>query len=102
MVQLAARRSLVPEILGSNPGWGAQIMPWWAWVITVWLSVGAIGAVAKMRSGQMRLYYSDGCRRPFFDRAFRLDGARNNILPRRGDGEVDDLEHIYAGHDHSS
>jgi hypothetical protein len=75
-------------------------MPWWVWFIIAWLGLGTIGAIMKQRSGQMNPYYSDGCRRPFLDRAFRLDGTRNRIIPRRGDGEIEDLEHLYTDHCH--
>jgi len=75
-------------------------MPWWGWVLVVWLTLGVSGAIMKVRSGQMDLYYSDGCRRSFIDRAFRIDGEGNHLLPRPGDGEVDNLRHLVHGHPH--
>jgi hypothetical protein len=77
-------------------------MPWWAWVLIIWLTLGLIGAVMKQRSGQMNPYYSDGCRRPFLDRAFRIDGEGNHLLPRGDDGEIDNLKHLVHGHHHTS
>ncbi len=76
-------------------------MPWWAWALIVaWLTLGTAGAVMKARAGQMDLYYPDGCRRSFFDRAFRIDGEGNHLLPRRGDGALDDLEHLLQHRSH--
>jgi hypothetical protein len=94
---------LLQEIFGFESWSGSNSMPWWAWALIIWLALGATGAVMKVRSGQMDLYYSDGCRRPFLDRAFRVGGAGDRILPRPGDGEINDLEHLVDDrHRHTS
>lgn len=50
--------------------------------------------IMQYRAGVHRPYYSDGCPKPLMDSPFRADGSRKNILPRPGDGEVEDLEHL--------
>ncbi|WP_433345301.1 hypothetical protein [Micromonospora sp. CA-111912] len=56
------------------------------WGVTFW--------VIERQAGTHKARYSDGCAKPFAEKAFRADGSRKNILPRPGDGEVDDLEHL--------
>jgi hypothetical protein len=73
------------------------LMNWWivgvvaAAGFVLW---GVVVIVLERRAGMLRAHYSDGCAKPFFDRAFRADGSRTNIIPRPGDGEVGDLEHL--------
>lgn len=73
-------------------------MPWWGWALTVLAANSAVWFVLDYRAGTHRRHYSDGCAKPFFDRAHRADGSPKHIFPRRGDGEVEDLEHLMYGH----
>ena len=70
-------------------------MPWWGWLIlAVFVGWNVVFWALTYRARQHREHYSDGCPKPFFEKASRADGSWKNIIPRRGDGEVDDLEHL--------
>lgn len=70
-------------------------MRWWILAaVGVFLAWGAGFWFLSWRAGTHRLRYSDGCAKPIVDSALRADGSRKNIIPRPGDGEIDDLEHL--------
>ncbi|MFG3418111.1 hypothetical protein [Micromonospora sp. NPDC048063] len=73
-------------------------MGWVQWLIVVGLIVfvgwGIVFWIMQRRAGSHKSHYSDGCAKPLVEKAFRADGSPKNILPRPGDGEVDDLEHL--------
>jgi hypothetical protein len=64
------------------------------------LAAGGIGFfLLQVRAGTHRRHYSDGCAKPFFDRSVRSDGSHRPIIPRPGDGAIDDLEHLLEHRD---
>lgn len=73
-------------------------MGWVQWLLVVGLIFfagwGAIFWTMERRAGSHKLHYSDGCPKPLAENALRADGSRKSIIPRPGDGEVDDLEHL--------
>lgn len=73
-------------------------MGWVQWLIVVGLILfvgwGIIFWIMQRRAGSHKAHYSDGCAKPLVEKAYRADGSRKSILPRPGDGEVDDLEHL--------
>jgi hypothetical protein len=73
-------------------------MNWWQWLIAVavviFVSWGIVFWLLESRAGAHRQQYADGCPKPIIEKAVRADGSRKNIIPRRGDGEIDDLEHL--------
>jgi len=70
-------------------------MPWWGWlIVAVLVGWGAVFWLIECRAGTHRRHYSDGCPKPIVDNASRADGSWKRIIPRRGDGEIDDLEHL--------
>jgi len=73
-------------------------MPWWGWVlVSVFGAWTAAWFALEARAGTLRSSLSgrwkDGCVKPFFERSIRADGSRKPIIPRPGDGEIDELEH---------
>ena len=55
--------------------------------------------VVEYRAGTLRSSltgrYADGCPKPLLDRPVRSDGSRKPIIPRPGDGLIDELEHAF-------
>lgn len=80
-------------------GWAQWLIIGGVVVFVVW---GAVFWIIAHRADTHRLYYSDGCAKPIVEKAFRTDGSRKNIIPKRGDGEVDDLEHLLEHKRHPS
>jgi hypothetical protein len=72
----------------------AAMWMWWWIGGLVYLLCSGVWALIEHRAGRSRPHYSDGCAKPFFDRALRADGSRRPIIPRPGDGAIDDLEHL--------
>lgn len=76
-------------------------MGWGQWLVVLGLILfvgwGIAFWIMQRRAGSHKFHYSDGCAKPLVEKAFRADGSRKNILPRPGDGEIDDLEHL-LGH----
>jgi hypothetical protein len=88
---------LVRHGRGSPVSWGQ----WLALTgVILFVGWGIVFAIIERRAHTHKLHYSDGCAKPFFDRAFRSDGSRKNIIPRPGDGEIDDLEHLLEHRKH--
>lgn len=73
-------------------------MNWWQWLLlagaVVFVGWGITFWHLERRAGAHKQHFSDGCAKPFVEQATRADGSRKNIIPRPGDGEVDDLEHL--------
>jgi hypothetical protein len=73
-------------------------MSWWQWLIAVavviFIGWGIVFWRMERRAGTHKEHYADGCAKPFFEKPIRADGSRKNIIPRPGDGEIDDLEHL--------
>ncbi len=73
-------------------------MPWWGWLLIAWAALSLGLAALEVRAGTLRsswrMHWADGCAKPIVQSAFRGDGSPRNIIPRRGDDEVDELEHL--------
>ncbi len=73
-------------------------MNWWQWLIAVgaiiFIGWGITYWLLERRAGNHKDHYSDGCPKPLIEKATRSDGTLKNIIPRTGDGEVNDLEHL--------
>jgi hypothetical protein len=71
---------------------------WWQWLIAagvvVFVGWGIGFWMLERRAGTHKSHYSDGCPKPIVEKATRDDGSRKNIIPKPGDGDVDDLEHL--------
>jgi hypothetical protein len=71
---------------------------WWQWLIAIAVVIfvgwGIVFWVLERRAGTHKQHYSDGCAKPLIEGAERADGSLKNIIPRPGDGEIDDLEHL--------
>ncbi|MFC4144831.1 hypothetical protein ACFO0M_01045 [Micromonospora mangrovi] len=72
-------------------GWSQWLIGGGLILVDVW---GIAYWIMLRRAGSHKPFYSDGCPKPLVDSPFRADGSRKNILPKPGDGEVDDLEHL--------
>jgi hypothetical protein len=76
----------------------SSAVAWWHWLIVLggvlFVGWGAIFWIMERRAGTNNLHYSDGCAKPIVETSMRSDGSRKNIIPRPGDGEVEDLEHL--------
>ncbi|WP_436523374.1 hypothetical protein [Actinoplanes sp. HUAS TT8] len=73
-------------------------MSWLQWLLLVgaviFVGWGAVFWILERRAGAHKQHFSDGCAKPFFEQATRSDGSRKNIIPRPGDGDIEDLEHL--------
>jgi hypothetical protein len=73
---------------------------WWQWLIAasavVFVGWGIVFWMLERRAGTHKSHYSDGCPKPIVEKTTRDDGSRKNIIPKVGDGEVDDLEHLLS------